>query len=402
MEKIAFQISGMAGRIKGGGDIRRRKLDVAVRTLKACEASWQALADKLERTKGRTSWLVPGLTAEGMPASVPISMTPQEYYALASDGSHIDVDRHHSAACYLINIGTVALRYGNRSGAELSNSPTLCYEDAQMVIAAPDPQQETVPVEGALLGAKRAVEECRALAEMVKGLAPGIPAVAMLDGSLILWDLLQQKYPDFVAKAIIGEGMLPALDAVREAGRSSPLALCSYISAPRSKELVYLLRVALCPHDVADCNRLCPDRPRGDRECEAVAGLSDADVLSEVLPPGQRSAVFRSSSTVVEKHYGEHQVCFFYLNVCDEIARIELPLWVAEGDRLVDLAQALVFDQCALGDGYPVALAEAHEKAVLTIADRDNFWRLVDLTLESQGIRAPSSAKSRSKRRPFV
>ena len=97
-----------------------------------------------------------------------------------------------------------------------------------------------------------------------------------------------------------------------------------------------------------------------------------------------------------------HQVHFFYLNVDDEVARVEIPKWVADDNNLLDLTHALVIDQCQRGHGYPVALSEAHEKAVITGADRELFWQMVETFLVGEHLPTPTSAKSRSKKTRWV
>jgi len=81
----------------------------------------------------------------------------------------------------------------------------------------------------------------------------------------------------------------------------------------------------------------------------------------------------------------------------EEIARVEIPTWVAENEELTNLVHSLVLDQCQRGHGYPVALMEAHEKAVVTIADRERFWQLVELSLAEDRLYVRSSGKRRSK-----
>jgi len=104
----------------------------------------------------------------------------------------------------------------------------------------------------------------------------------------------------------------------------------------------------------------------------------------------------------MQKHYGEHQIYFFYLRLDDEVARVEVPRWVAEKRELLDLVHALVLDQCRRGHGYPVALMEAHEKAVVTAADRERFWQLMELALAEERLDVRTSGKRRSKRLRWV
>jgi NurA-like 5'-3' nuclease len=71
-------------------------------------------------------------------------------------------------------------------------------------------------------------------------------------------------------------------------------------------------------------------------------------------------------------------------------------------EGLLTLVHTLVLDQCQRGHGYPVALSEAHEKAVVTGADRESFWHLVELSMEKEHMPSLSSAKSLSKRTRWV
>ena len=54
------------------------------------------------------------------------------------------------------------------------------------------------------------------------------------------------------------------------------------------------------------------------------------------------------------------------------------------------------------GFSYPVAVSEAHEQAVITGHDREEFRRLTLMLLEQRGLPTPESAKATSKRRPWV
>jgi len=150
-----------------------------------------------------------------------------------------------------------------------------------------------------------------------------------------------------------------------------------------------------------DCDHYCPGKFEG-RECDAVAGLLDRDLFTRLLAPGERSAIFSSRSSVVGKYYGVHEVNFFYIKLDGEVGRVEIPLWVAEDKKLFELVHSAILDQCWRGLGYPVALSEAHEKAVVTGADREQFWSLVERTLAEDRIWLESSAKQQSKRTRWI
>ena len=117
-----------------------------------------------------------------------------------------------------------------------------------------------------------------------------------------------------------------------------------------------------------------------------------------MLSQGERSDLFVSQSSVVKKRYGAHRVYFFYLKVDDEIARVEIPQWVATDESRLNLVHSLILDQCRRGNGYPVALTEAHEQAVVTGVDRESFWQLVESSLVDERLPSLGSAKSQSKR----
>lgn len=395
LAKVVVQVGEMVARIISGGAEKEQRLDKALDTLGEKSADFEGLKKKIAESK--TTWLVAGLV-DALDRRYHPPPLPSDFTVIASDGSHIDVDRHRSARCYLINIGAVSLSYGANSGAVLDNFPRLYAGDEDMVIAPPGNNGRRQPVEGQLLGIKRSVDEAQRLAEMVDELPEASPALALLDGSLILWGL--EAYPDFVAETFLDKGLIKHFETIREVNRRKKLALASYISLPRGNDVINALRVALCPNDPLDTDRHCPGC--ATRECDAIAGVRDSELFDALLDEGERSAVFASQSSVVEKRYGEHQIRFFYLRTEDEIARIEVPQWVARDENLLDLTHALVLDQCRRGQGYPVALSEAHEQAVLTISDRENFWQLVEASLVGEHLPTPTSGKSFSKRTRWV
>jgi hypothetical protein len=388
LSRVVLQINGMVERLKTGRRERVERINRAVEILHAQTGKLDALKKKIALSK--TTWLVaePVETLNRKHRPVPI---PPEFTIFATDGSHIDVDRHHATHCFLINIGSVMLHYGHKPDARLESEPRIYYDDAELAITSPDKLRE-IPVEGNLLGIKRSVEECRKLAEVMAGVPAGSTALGLMDGSLILWNL--EGYPDFVAEMLLDKGYLVALDEIRKLSAERQMGLASYISYPRSTDAVNILRVAMCPRELVDSDR-CGEC--STRECFNIAGVRDRDLFINILEPSERSALFISPSRV-QKRYGHHIVYFFYLRVGEEIARVEVPGWLTSDETRLDMVHALVLDQCRRGQGYPVALSEAHEKAVVTGADRDNFWRMVDESLVAERLPVTESEKSRSKR----
>ncbi|MFC1932308.1 DNA double-strand break repair nuclease NurA [Chloroflexota bacterium] len=395
LTKVASQVIGMVTRLKAGGKERRERLNYALDVLHDKAADIDNLKRKIASSK--TTWLVADLV-DGLDQHYQAPPLPTEFTVIATDGSHIDVDRHRSTRCYLINIGSVILHYGANPDAVLDSFPCLYAEDEDLVIAPAGTKGREQPIEGALLGIKRSVDECQRLDELAAELSASSSTLALLDGSLILWGL--EAYPEFVIEALLDNGFLNYLNQVRKLNKDKKLALASYISFPRSTDVVNALRVAICPHDPLDTDRHCKDCET--RDCDKVAGVRDRELFSNLLGQGERSASFISQSSIVRKRYGEHWVYFFYLKLDDEIARVEIPQWVARDENLLNLAHNLVLDQCRRGQGYPVALSEAHEQAVVTGADREYFWQLVESSLVDEHLPILGSAKSQSKRTRWV
>ena len=392
--QVVAQIEDMTSQLKAREGEREARLRYALEVLHSRDL--EPLKRKIEKSK--TTWLVAGLEERLDQTFKPLSC-PEDFLILATDGSHIDVDRHSPVRCYLINIGSVVLRYGREPDAILESCATLYSGDQDLVLVDPSGSRAE-PMERALLGVKRAVEECRALADLAQMLPAELPSLALLDGSLILWGLAGQAHPEFVRDELLNKGFLEALSRIKEARGKMKLAVASYISLPRSTDVVNALRIAICPHDPVDCDRHCPGRGSA-KECDTVAGIEDRVLFGALLGDGERSSNFTSLSSIVRNYYREHEVLFFYLKVDDEIARVECPRWVADRG-LADLVHALVLDQCRRGQGYPVALTEAHEKAVITGPEREQFQQLIEVALEEKMLSATTSAKSRSKRTRWI
>ena len=397
LNHTAAQIQEMASHLKARQSEWNVRLETALESLS--EADTPALERKRLDSKGKVTWMVPGLQVqERLDARYPSAPLPGDFCVISVDGSHIDVDRHRAAHCYLINIGACTMTYGSHPDARLLSQPTLYAQEEELVIRDPQSGTKGQPVEGAILGMKRTIEEMRSLAHLLRELPPDIPTLALIDGSLIMWGLTGQGYPDYVRDALLVEGFLKAMDDVQSLARERTVALASYISLPRSTELVSALRLQVCPYETPDCDYYCGKIEAGQRPCDSVGGVLDRDILQQVLEPGERSALFASTSSVVEKYYGPHQVQFFYVNIGPEIGRVELPAWVAQDEALLSLIHSLIVDQCRRGQGYPVAIQEAHEQAVVTGADRELFQEMVDNALWGKRLAEYTSEKSRSKR----
>jgi len=370
-------------RERGG---RRRESVVAA--LAASAPDDEARFTERVRTS-RTGWLAAHPLDGGAPGRVfgPPAGDVLPYAVVATDGSQVAPDPRSEGdfGCVLVHVGRVFLTYGD--GAP---RPRL---DARAEVLVSDEDHEGNGEEGGgpnrTIGLLRFAREMRELEGLITEAAgaPERPAVALTDGSLIAWQLEDETGEDPAKREAMG-----ALLLTLSAAQAARVPLAGYVSGPGSRDVINSLRIgALCPVEpTADCRR-CP-HPADALPCAPVRAATDAMLFSALLPcPGDRSPVFTSRGQAtgfsrVLKMYGDaHWVAFFYLNAGPEVARVEVPLWVAEDAGLLNRVHAVCFDQARKGRGYPVALAEAHERAVVRAADRQAFLNLLTRELVRGG-----------------
>ncbi len=378
LEELARQVS----RDRGAEEAEKARLLLR-------ETDPAQLRAKVEGAK--TSWLLAwpeGSLSQTYPASEP----PPEFSVVATDGSFIRPDRHIPARFVVINIGWVVITYGPSPAAYLDSAAHFYFREELRI---PHPYRDLY-LEGEFLGAKRTLLELEGLVEAAAQAKE--PMVGLQDGSLILWGLPTTDDPDDISvRGYFFDPFLGAFQRMREKG----IPVGSYLSLPQSKDVVNSLRVEICEDDPVNCDKCSYVARRQKPICNDLAGVMDRQLFG-FLKPGERSALFRSSSKILRVGYGEHGVYFFYLNAGQEIARVEVPEWVAKDEKGLALLHALLYDQCRRGRGYPSALQEAHEQAVITTSDRRVVDSLVEEALAKEGVAFFRSGKAASKRQRGV
>ena len=391
--KTLVQMADVVSRMKTSQNDRNLRLSLAAKIMKATREN--DLKEKLSLAKDRPFlWANPN--SELGNGHSPTEL-PEEYAVVAVDGSHIDVDRHLPVPCSLINIGTCILQYGTHPNAHLSNYPKL-YSDEGLYLTEHGTTTREVAIEGPILGFKRTIDEVRELEKLISEIPSTIPTLALVDGSLVLWGLSGQGYPNLVRQEFLDKGILPILDNLKQVAQNRTISVAAYVSLPRSTEVVNALRLYLCDTNAVECKRSCSNRMSPFKPCDLPNDLLDRELFDILLKPGQRSELFFTNSSIVREHYNGHQIYFFYINNGREIARIEVPDWVATNETLVSLTHALILDQCYKGRGYPVSISEAHQQAVINGSDRQTFKDMLSSALTRQGLPTYTSEKTRSKR----
>jgi hypothetical protein len=277
-----------------------------------------------------------------------LAITPQKslYRVIGVDGSQIYPDRHHTIASFLINIGTVLIHYKNfRSRVALESIPSVV-----MGVEAEDWSGAHVEI----INCRRTELELRTgleLSEKSQEQEFLEEQVCFFDGSLIFWHL-EHKDPEIKYRFMTS--YLASLQQLYE----RKLLHIGYISSPKSKDLIALLR---CAHHIRPSSSL-------------HESLVDADLVALYVPQHSRTILFKSSSLITQQYPDHLKPYFFYLNTGYEIARIEIPAWMVQQEQIITLVCSIVLDQALKGTGYPVCLSEAHEQAVIKGADREFFY----------------------------
>jgi hypothetical protein len=339
---------------------------------------WEELAELAETVQERVA-----VPTGPLDERVPPPERPPAYTAMATDGAEIDPDRHGgSGDFYLINVGRVRIPYGQpEREVELRSVSSLGYTEEDLFIVDPKDPRRQVPMRDRHLDAQRAVEELRALADLADGESiHKSPAVALVDGTL-LFSVLEERPRDFLRSRFYSD-FVHQLERLRRA----KIPVAAYASRTRGLDLIHLFR-AICGSTPLVCS-VC----NGAHAC-ALRGLNDAHLLGRGLARWDRSGLFRVRSNVHDPYYGIHRVYFFLLNTGDEIARIEIPEWVARDQALLAALHAMLVDQCQKGFGYPAVLARADDRAVISLGDRGVLDTLVQQELARRGVVARPSAK---------
>jgi len=317
----------------------------------------------------------------------------KEYSVLAVDGSQVYPDRNFSgASCFLINSGGCLLHYGQQSFAKFFSHP-------QVYLPEDIAQENKFVFSKDLVDLKREEIELQVLFEKFLFFSKEhnlnkVQCLCLTDGSLIFWPL-DGKQPE------VKQHFLEKYLYYLEQFYKNKILIAGFISFPKSKELVNLIKIGLCRFTVADCIS-CHSQYK-EFPCKAVDCLIDTQIVKFFLTPNHddsfyRTTLFYSNSKIIQNYPDHLKPCFFYLDDGQEIVRIEIPAYVAFDNENLEFVCKVAVDQSLKGRGYPVCLAEAHEQAVVKGPDRDFFYHLIYKLGLEQNRRFFMSQKSIKKR----
>ena len=291
---------------------------------------------------------------------------------LAVDGSQITPSTDYSVPIGAVQVGWFVNRHDS----------ALPYEkDIRFEVLVPD----DLEVEGASesfpdlqVNVRRFELECRVLIEAMERHSGRNPTpVCLLDGSLAL-SFAAQLSPDLQLRYV------NAVRALLDATEQTRVPVVGYVDSSYAGDLVALL--AHLEH------------------CTPPRAISDALLLSHAMAWGDRTEALTCARddhlfalTPDLDYY--HRVLFTYCKTTapNPPARLDVPAWVLDAgllNHVIDVVRA----ECIIGTGYPYAAETADAVAVLSLSDRERFYRTVQEYSQQLGIDLRYARKAASKR----
>jgi hypothetical protein len=368
---------------------QRDVLERALDTLESAGREEDRFSRRLEDSVGWVLWPL-AIPLEPFGVNVKIQKAPTKVTAIGVDGSQIMPSHHEVHNCYLLNVGVAVITYGEAFPSLLESVPRLHHRPDDLY---PLVDRRRVHIDELFVSLERTLFELEVLSEhALLAQERGLPVVALYDGSLIPWsvDKMPQGYQDSFLRRI-----QTCMNSLHSAG----IPLVGYISHSRSSEVVNMLRTYSCPYDMSNCREYCASLNEEDFPCSKIWPLTDRQMLSRKLANGYRSSFCLTAQNISRLFETENQICFSYLNLVSEVARVECPRWLADNTELRELAMSVVASQVEKGRGYPVALSEAHNLAVIRGKDREQFFELIKKHLVSLGVKQVQISPKESKKR---
>jgi hypothetical protein len=420
LTKLTRQLQGISQHLTQEVVASRQRSERAQQLLAQATSQQEKFVKQQEKWRDRLCFSPP-TPVESLDTRVYLDVPPATHTVIATDGSQMAPSHHEIAYCYLINIGRVILHYGQSLHPLLDSVPELCYQPEELYVS----RQWGIGIEE-WMGYQRTVSEAKALAELacnwvnppnsargsngkslkretnqqsknpkskIHNPQSQVPALAMVDGTLIYWFL--EQLPVDACDRILS----PILDTWNQL-RDCGIPLMGYLSASRSSDSLSFLRLPACKHPNPDCKTYCRDFEK--KPCQVTEPLRDAILWASQLQPGQRGCLWRGGASILDLYESHHHIYFCYVHVGTEIARIEVPAWVAENSALLNQALGLMLAQVHKGYGYPVALAEAHNQAVVRGGDRVCFYALLEQQLIKEGLRNVGTSYKEARKRGSI
>ena len=288
---------------------------------------------------------------EELASSHPTPDTTPRATLIAADGSQSIADRHSAVQFCVINVGGIVMKPNSGETPSVEVESELFFGDAIE-------ENGLTPDGGVAL--RRDLAERSVIERLSKDLSGNI--VSFTDGTL---EIFRAKDID---NANMYRNTLEKYISVLSRLQGRGIISAGYIDKPSSSLVVKLLELTqiTIPEEMEKLRNAPPLKYVTDRW---LFGYNNK--LFQLLPPGHRSAVFKIQSNAEKTYKGVLELHFFYLNVGTEghpwPVRVEIPRWVVDDKKQLDLLHAVLVEQCRMmgSKPYPYLLHRAHETAVV-------------------------------------
>lgn len=301
---------------------------------------------------------------EPLASSHPVPDSALQATVIAADGSQIVPNRHDPLQYYVINVGAIAMQISS------GNTPEVITDTELRVL---DEFDDTY-FSDSQVALQRDVAERKKLLEMSGNYSGTI--IALTEGQLELWGSVDNENAREFEKSL--QDYLNVLEQMRQ----KQIIAGGYVDKPGANWFVKLLEIAGTP----------ADELKNVRKNRLLAGVTDLWLFSQILGEHQRSAVFALQAKSAEKYKGALAIHFFYINVGDKkhpkIARVDIPLWVAENPAMLNALHAVLVEQSRImgnSQQFPYLLHRAHEIAIVTHREKEDIDRLLSRDILSNG-----------------
>ncbi len=360
-----------------GAQARRQELDSRRSEALLALGSWSGRPGELREKIERACLEDPNLRCalplgERLDAAFPAPVSENPVTLLAADGSQIAPDRHAAVLFSLLNVGAIVLRTGSNAAPEIFTDSRLYFDE------------EVANWTDGYVALRRDLDERKKILELAGGYPA--PLVTLTDGPLQLWESRESNEVLGYEQAL--EQYLSILSQLQERG----VITAGYVVKPSSNLFVRSLEIAMAPGD----------KGKDIHTYHPLPGVTDRWLFSRILGGGQRSSVFALQARSRAVYRGGLALHFFYINVGDDdhpsLARVEIPCWVAEDPRSLDLLHAALLDQCRImgAQPYPYILHRAHEIAVVGIQERQQVEQMLALELRKMGVEVEEKSTKQS------
>lgn len=270
---------------------------------------------------------------------------------IAADGSQAIADRHSPVQFCVINVGAITMKPNSGETPTVEVESELFFGDAI--------EENGLTTDGGV-ALRRDLAERSVIEKLSKGLKGSV--VSFTDGTLEIFRAKDIDNASMYRNTV--EKYISVLSRLQGRGIIS----AGYIDKPSSSLVVKLLELTqiTIPEEMEKLRNAPPLKYVTDRWL-----FGYGNKLFQLLPPGHRSAVFKIQSSSEKSYKGVLELHFFYLNVGTDghpwPVRVEIPRWVVDDKKQLDLLHAVLVEQCRMmgSKPYPYLLHRAHETAVV-------------------------------------